>query len=204
MEHPIGLIGLSVALFASTNIDDMFVLLGFFADASVKVRHIVVGQYLGIVGLYGASVVASMISIVIPSAYIGLLGLVPIVIGVKRAWALRRGGNANEEDFGDPVAASAAHGNTVAVMAVTLANGSDNISIYTPLFATRSAYDIAIIGAAFAVMTFVWLQVAHWLTHHRTIGAPIRRYSHRVVPFVLIALGALILHEAGSFGLLKQ
>jgi cadmium resistance protein CadD (predicted permease) len=35
------------------------------------------------------------------------------------------------------------------------------------------------------------------------LGAPIRRYGHRVVPFVLIALGVLVLYEAGSFGLLR-
>jgi cadmium resistance protein CadD (predicted permease) len=52
-------------------------------------------------------------------------------------------------------------------------------------------------------MTLVWLGVAHWLTHHRTIGAPIRRYGHRVVPFVLTALGVLILYEAGSIELLR-
>ena len=86
---------------------------------------------------------------------------------------------------------------------MTLANGGDNISIYTPLFAAHSGYDIAVIGVVFALMTLVWLWAAHWLTHHRTLGAPIRRYGHRVVPFVLIAIGILILHEAGTFELLR-
>jgi cadmium resistance protein CadD (predicted permease) len=204
MEHLVGLIGLAVALFASTNIDDVFVLLGFFADPKFKVRQIVVGQYLGIAGLYGASVVAALISLVIPPAYIGLLGLAPITIGVRKAWALRKGADANEKDLADHAQASAGHGNVVAVAAVILANGGDNISIYTPLFATRSGYDIAVIGVIFAIMTLLWLGAAHWLTHHRTIGAPIRRYGHRVVPFVLIALGVLILYEAGTFELLRR
>ena len=100
--------------------------------------------------------------------------------------------------------ASGGRGNALAVAAVTIANGGDNISIYTPLFATRPALDIAVIGLVFAVMTAVWLGVAHWLTSHRTIGAPIRRYGQRVVPFVLIALGVLILHEAGTVELLRM
>ena len=203
MEHLVGLIGLAVALFVSTDIDDVFVLLGFFADPKFRMRQIVVGQCLGIIGLYGASVVASLISLVIAPAFIGLLGLAPIAIGLKKAWGLRKGADASEAAAEDHEKASAGHGNVVAVAAVTLANGGDNISIYTPLFAARSAYDVTVIGIVFALMTLVWLWAAHWLTHHRTLGAPIRRYGHRVVPFVLIALGILILHEAGTFELLR-
>jgi cadmium resistance protein CadD (predicted permease) len=203
MEHLVGLIGLAVALFVSTDIDDVFVLLGFFADPKFRMRQIVVGQCLGIIGLYGASVVASLIALVIAPAFIGLLGLAPIAIGLKKAWDLRKGADTSAAEPADHEKASAGHGNVVAVAAVTLANGGDNISIYTPLFAARSAYDVAVIGVVFALMTLVWLWAAHWLTHHRTLGAPIRRYGHRVVPFVLIALGILILHEAGTFELLR-
>ena len=203
MEYLVGLIGLAVVLFVSTNIDDVFVLLGFFADPKFKMRQIVVGQYLGIIGLYGASVVASLISLVIAPAFIGLLGLAPIAIGLKKAWDLRKGADTGEADLEDHEKASTGHGNVVAVAAVTLANGGDNISIYTPVLAARSAYDVAVIGAVFALMTLVWLWAAYWLTHHRTLGAAIRRYGHRVAPLVLIALGVLILHEAGTFELLR-
>jgi cadmium resistance protein CadD (predicted permease) len=86
---------------------------------------------------------------------------------------------------------------------VTIANGGDNIGIYTPLFATRSGADIAVIGVVFAVLTATWCLVARWMVEHPLLGAPIRRYGHRVVPFVLIALGVLVLYEAGSFALLR-
>ena len=42
---------------------------------------VVIGQYAGIVALYGVSVVASL---VVPMEYIGLLGLAPIVIGASQ------------------------------------------------------------------------------------------------------------------------
>jgi len=80
--------------------------------------------------------------------------------------------------------ASAGHGKIVAVAAVTIANGCDNISIYTPLFATRAIDEIAVIAIVFALMTALWLGAAHYLVNHPRIGAPIRRYGHRVVPFV--------------------
>ena len=49
----------------------------------------------------------------------------------------------------------------------------------------------------------LWIAMAHWLVAHPTLGAPIRRYGHIVVPFVLIGLGFYILYDAGSFGLLR-
>lgn len=95
-------------------------------------------------------------------------------------------------------------GNVAMVAAVTIANGGDNISIYTPLFATRTGPDIAVIGLVFATMTALWLLIAFRLISHPMLGAPIRRYGHRIVPVVLIGLGVLILSEAGTFQLLRN
>lgn len=201
VEYLFGNLGIAIVLFASTNVDDIFVLLGFFADRKFHPRQIVIGQYLGISVLCGVSVLASLISLVIPAAYIGLLGLVPIILGLKKLWTLWQGFEA-ESDPEDHDKASIGHGNIAAVAAVTIANGGDNIGIYTPLFATRTSDEITIIAIVFVVMTALWLGAAHFLVNHPTIGAPIRRYGHRVVPFVLVALGILILHEAGTVRLL--
>jgi cadmium resistance protein CadD (predicted permease) len=85
---------------------------------------------------------------------------------------------------------------------VTLVNGGDNIGIYTPSFAIRSAHKIIVIALVFAVMTALWCFVAHAIVNHPKLGSPIRRYGHRVTPVVLVGLGVLILYQAGSFGLL--
>jgi cadmium resistance protein CadD (predicted permease) len=203
MEHLVGVIGVAVVLFATTNVDDVFVLLGFFSDPSLRVGQVALGQYLGIAGLYGVCVAGSLISLVVPPVYIGLLGLAPIVIGLTKVWKLRTGVDSSEPDTKEPAEKRGGSGHVVAVAAITLANGGDNISIYTPLFSTRSAHDVAVIGVVFALMTAVWLGAAYYLTHHPTLGAPIRRYGRRLVPFVLIALGVLILHEAGTWQLLR-
>jgi cadmium resistance protein CadD (predicted permease) len=200
LELHLGIIGLGVALFVSTNIDDVFVLLGFFANRRFRFRHIVLGQLIGIGALYGASALASLLSLVMAQAWIGLLGLVPIAIGLKQLWDLRAGA----DESNDEQVPSAAGGTVFAVAAVTMANGGDNLGVYVPLFATLEARDIALIGLVFAVMTLAWLGLAQWLTRHRTLGAPIRRYGARAAPFVLIAVGIWILHEAGTLSLLRR
>jgi len=90
MDSFLALIGLAIIVFASTNIDDIFVLIGFFADKSFRARDVVVGQYLGVCALYLISAITALISLVIPTGYIGLLGLAPIAIGIKKLYYLLR------------------------------------------------------------------------------------------------------------------
>ena len=90
MQSLVALLGLAIALFAPTNVDDLFVLLGFFSNPKIRTRDIVIGQYAGIATLFGLSVAASLLSFVIPRADIGLLGVFPILIGAKKLMELFR------------------------------------------------------------------------------------------------------------------
>ena len=193
--------GLGVALFASTDIDDLFVLIGFFADPRFHGRNIAIGQLLGIAALIVASVALSLVSLVVEPAYVGLLGVLPLLMGIRRLLELRRGIEGDDEALADASRDGAAS-QVLSVLSVTIANGGDNVSAYTPLFATQGSLQTFVIAIAMLIMTGAWLAAAHWLVNHRTIGAPIRRYGERIVPFVYLALGLYILHRAGSFGLL--
>jgi cadmium resistance protein CadD (predicted permease) len=203
MESLLALIGIAIVLFASTNVDDVFVLVGFFADRRFRPRDTVLGQYVGIAVLFSASVAASLLSLVIPLAYIGLLGVIPILIGGKKVLELYRQRNRTEET---PEHHSDANrnGRVATVALVALANGGDNIGVYTPSFAIRSAHEIIVIALVFVVLTALWCFVAHAIVNHPKLGSLIRQYGHRVTPVVLVGLGVLILYQAGSFGLLLR
>jgi cadmium resistance protein CadD (predicted permease) len=180
-------------------LDDVLVLLGFFADPRFRIRQIVAGQFIGIAMLYAVSVAGAWATLIMPRACIGLLGLVPLAMGLKSAWELL------SDDSGEQASergARAGRTNIAAVVAMTIANGGDNVSVYIPLFAMRSGSDIALMGVVFAVMTAVWLSLAYWLTRHRMIGAPVRRCTRLLMPFVFVTLGIFILYQAGTIKLL--
>lgn len=197
------LVSLAIGLFVATNIDDIFVLLGFYADPKFKSRQIVLGQYLGITVLFSVSIVASLIALVVARTYVGILGLIPIAMGLKQLWELHQGSDADDDELESKTLTSGRN-NILAVSAITIANGGDNISIYTPFFATRSILEIALVGMVFAVMTAMWLFISHWLVNHRAIGEPVRRCGYRVVPYVFVALGIFIICDAGTLGLLRS
>lgn len=75
----------TIVLFAATNIDDIFLLLTWFSqrDSKFKSTHIIIGQYLGFIVLVLLSVIGALGALIIPQAWIGLLGLVPIYLGIK-------------------------------------------------------------------------------------------------------------------------
>ena len=93
-----------------------------------------IGQYLGIISLIALSLTAALIGLFIDPAYIGLLGLVPIYMGMKGIWQLM--GNKQENYQSLEKEHSQRTNNVLTVAGVTFSNGGDNIGIYIPLFAT--------------------------------------------------------------------
>jgi len=194
---------MAVVLFASTNVDDIFVLVGFFADPKLRTRDIVLGQFVGFGALYCASVAASLLSLKIPHAYMGLLGVFPILIGGKDLFNVYRKHSRTESHLEHQTIAGE-KGRATTVAMVTMANGGDNIAIYTPWFAIRSAWEMAAIAFVFVGMTALWCFIAQVLVNHPRLGSPIRRYGQFLSPFVLIGLGVLILYQAGSLELFRH
>jgi cadmium resistance protein CadD (predicted permease) len=189
------LLALAVTLFASTNIDDLVVLIGLFADRRFRARDIVAGQFAGISALFFVSAAGSLLSLVIPKAYLGLLGILPILIGIRKVSDLRHDASAPE---------NSSQGNVAGVALVTIANGGDNIGIYVPAFAVHSGAEIGVIAMVFVAMTALWCMLAHWMVNHRRFGAPLRRYGHILAPVVLIGLGIAIIYKAGTIGWLLR
>jgi cadmium resistance protein CadD (predicted permease) len=194
------IIVIGITAFAATNIDDIFVLMMFFSSLTFPVRHVIIGQYIGIGLLVSISALGSFISLVIPTYIIGLLGIAPIVIGVKKLVELRKKNWSNaksKEAARDKKKDKLAF---AAVAAVTFTNGGDNIGVYTPLFAKYNIVSqTTTIVTIFMVMTAVWCVAAYYLVNHPIVASRIRRIGHIILPFVLIGLGIFILIESFVF-----
>ena len=68
-----------------------------------------------------------------------------------------------------------AAGNAVAVAGVTIANGADNIAVYTPMLRTLGAAGSVVVVLVFAVLIAVWCAAASWLGSHRRVIDLVRR-----------------------------
>jgi cadmium resistance protein CadD (predicted permease) len=182
---------LSIGAFVSTNIDDLFLLVGFFSDRSFSRLSIFTGQILGIASLVAISLAAAFAALAISPAHVGLLGAAPLLIGIGK---LLRLGKIDDER--QPTAVG-----VLQVAAITIVNGGDNIAAYTPIFATQGSREMIATLTIFAVLTLVWCFAALGLVRHTALGKPLRRYGHVVLPFILIGLGCLILYRSGAINL---
>ena len=186
--------------FTATNLDDILILMLFFSqvNATFRKRHIVSGQYLGFAALVLASLPSFFGSLLLPRPCIGLLGLVPIAIGISRLV------NSSEENHGDAEETQAQSAwfssfispQVYSVAAVTFANGGDNIGIYMPLFANCTWQSLVIILGVFFSLVGAWCLAAYQLTQVPAIADNLTRYGNYLVPFVLISLGILILIDS--------
>lgn len=187
----------SIIAFASTNIDDIFILTLLFGDKRYRIPDIYFGHYLGFILLLIISVAGSLIGNFIDSEYIGLLGLFPLYLGVKQIFQLIN--NRNEPiEFEIP-------GKTgiLNVAVITFANGGDNIGTYIPLLSPMAANEKIIMIIIFLSMLLIWLLSAKYLTSHPVLTQVLSKYGHLITPFVLCLLGIYILYENGSYNLLK-
>jgi cadmium resistance protein CadD (predicted permease) len=92
---------------------------------------------------------------------------------------------------------------TFSVAAVTFANGGDNIRIYTPLFASLTAWTLLLMIAVFLILIAVWCCAGYALSRQPHVAAALARYGDGLVPIVLIAIGVFVLHENDSLSLLS-
>ncbi len=182
---------LSTAAFISTNIDDLFLLVGFFSDRSFPGGHVFAGQILGMAAIVAISLATASAALAISPAHVGLLGVAPIAIGIGKLLLLRK---ADEEE--QPAAVG-----VLQVATITIVNGGDNVAAYTPIFATQGSREMSATIVIFAALTLLWCFAALGLVRHTALGKPLRRYGHVLLPFILIGLGCLILYRSGALRL---
>ena len=189
---------LGVGLFASTNIDDIFLTMAFFADLRLSRSAIVVGKFVGIGSLTLLSTIAAAGSLVVSPEWIALMGFVPLGLGLHALWTNRRATSEKEDGDGIEQAPSAFLAQVGAVAGVTAANGGDNLGVYVPVFAEDFSA-IPVFVLVFAVMTVLWCVAGNLLVSHPRIIGSMRGLSRRLLPYVLIVLGVWIL--SGAVGL---
>ncbi|MCF2151119.1 cadmium resistance transporter [Desmonostoc muscorum LEGE 12446] len=195
--------------FIATNIDDIVILLLFFSqiNSTFRPRHIVTGQFLGFTVLLILSLSGLFGGLVLSKNWIGLLGLLPIAIGIS-SLVNREEDSLEEispetEEYQGTTISNLLSPQIYSVAAVTVANGSDNISVYVPLFASSNLESFAVTIVIFFLLLGIWCYAAYKLTNQKIIVDVLTRYGNNLVPFVLIILGSFIVLKSEALSLIK-
>ena len=202
MDFP-AIVGVGIAAFVSTNIDDLLILMAFFATPRFPPFQIVLGQYIGMGSLIAVSLIGLLIALVVPRNLIGLIGLFPIAIGIKELLELHKKSNDDREQE-DKLAKQRLQRSKkivsylpfLTVAAVTF-SGGEEIGIYTSLFATNNEVSqIIMLVSVVMVLTGFWCGLANYFVNYSFLADRFHHIATRLLPFVLIGLGIYILVEA--------
>ena len=188
----------ALAVYVSTSIDYLFILLIIFSQSHTKkgLRQIYWGQYLGTGILVAVSLFAAYVLNFIPQDWIiGLLGLIPIFLGIRVALV---GEEEEEEEVVEKLESRGTNRFFWTVALITIASGGDNLGIYIPYFASLSFSEIVTALIVFAISVAVLCYISYKLAKISFVSETLEKYERIIVPIVFIGLGIYILIENGT------
>ena len=193
----------SIILYSGTAVDLLIILMLFFAKRKSRkdIINIYLGQFLGSVSLILLSLLFAFVLNYIPSKEIlGLLGLIPIFLGLK---VLLLGDSDGEAIAKDGLRKD--NKNLIFLVAmITFAScGADNIGVFVPYFITLNLANLIVALLTFLVMIYLLVFSAQKLAQVPSVGETLEKYSRWFIAVVYLGLGIYILIENNSFDMLR-
>ena len=192
----------SIILYSGTAVDLLIILMLFFAKRKSRkdIINIYLGQFLGSVSLILLSLLFAFVLHYIPSKEIlGLLGLIPIFLGLKVLFL----GDSDGEAIAKEGLRKDNKNLIFLVAMITFAScGADNIGIFVPYFTTLNLEDLIVALLTFLVMIYLLVFSAQKLAQVPSVGETLEKYSRWFIAVVYLGLGMYILIENNSFDML--
>ena len=177
-----GIVGIGTTAFVATNIDDLLILIAFFANSRYPLPQIVLGQYSGMGALLAIGIVGSLIVLIVPNNLIGLIGIFPIAIGIKELLELLKNGDNEKSTKQLSRSRLIAYLPFLTVAAVTF-SGGEEIGIYTSVFVIyHEVSEIITVLLVVMVLTGLWCTVAYHLVNRPLIASRVQAYWNYRAP----------------------
>jgi cadmium resistance protein CadD (predicted permease) len=193
-------VGIATVAFLGTNVDNCLVTMAMVAGAPVERAHrIAAGQVLGFALLVGVAAAAAALLYEFSSAVVGLLGLVPLAIGVRGLLLVHR--DKDEGPDRDPATRRAVGRSLTAAALVTIGAGGDNLAVYIPLFRVGGVSNLAAVLSVFVLGEVALTALVLAGGRHPRARQVMTRLGRLGVPLLLCLIGVLVMVQAGTFSL---
>jgi cadmium resistance protein CadD (predicted permease) len=195
----------ALAAFVGTNVDNFVVTTAMIAGAPLERAHrIAAGQVVGFFFVVLVASTAALLLFEFSAAEVGLLGFIPLAIGVRGLIGLRRRLPGRAVPAGSPrkgrrPATDRAVGRSLTAAAlVTMAAGGDNLAVYIPLFHEGGATNLVAIATVFVVGEVALTTLILTAGRHPRTRETMSRLGAVAVPLLFCVLGVLVLLSAGT------
>lgn len=193
----------AAAVYVATGIDYLIILILLFSQVKKdQIKHIWIGQYIGTAIIIGVSLLVALgVANLVPQQWmIGLLGLLPLYLGI-RIW-IKEDENENESNILSLFSSGRFNQLFVTVTFIVLASSADDFSIYIPYFTTLDMTEIIVAVIVFSITVGVLCYISYRLASLDFVSEKIEKYERWIVPIVFIGLGIYIMFENSTFNAL--
>ncbi len=199
------LVGVAAGAFVSTNVDAFLLLVANVARAP-RSRGAVAGGFVAATAVVLACAwgVAAA-SKVIPPTHAGLIGLVPLAMGVKQMVDLVRRRLAAQAAGAAPASQSSASRARAEdsvrlgeVLVLHLTMSADNLAVYSALLTDTLPHLRPVIAATTLALTVVWAALARAALRIPVLSGVLLRWGHGLMAVLLVCVGIYILADTDT------
>jgi len=196
MSEVLIIIGVTIGAFIGTNLDNLLLLAAMYSRYEHQAATVTAGYFAGMILIGVITLAIGEVGDIIPLAYLGLLGFIPILMGVLSLWKLFR--NTQSGELTSAVAGDSRAAVFFALVSTQLSNSADSIITFSALYADSSDSSDYMVAPTFLAMAAVFSWVAFYSVKHPRLSRFLSRYGQYVTPFILILVGFYILSNTAS------
>ena len=196
MSEILIIIAVASGAFIGTNLDNLLLLMAMYSRYEQNAVMVTAGYVAGMLLIGAISLLIGEAGELLPLAYLGFLGVIPISMGLFSLWKLF--GKVEVEDVSSVIDTHSGMAVFVTLIATQLSNSADSIVTFSALFADSTDAADYLIAPTFLAMTLVFSGVAYYSLKHHRLSQFVNRYGKYVTPFILILVGWYIFSNTGS------
>lgn len=130
----------------------------------------------------------------VPPEYLGFLGVVPLLMGARRFYDVFLRPSAEQV----PVVQLSVGSQVLAVALADVAHGPDTVVLLAALLADTTPGGQSIITGTYLLLVLAWCALGWYVFHHPRVGELMRKYGHKLAPFVMMFIGVYILLDTAK------
>ena len=191
MGDVLTIIAVTAGAFIGTNLDNLVLLIALYSRFQKRSSMVTAGYFAGMTIIAVICFVIGEAGNFIPLDYLGLLGVIPITMGVLGLLQLFK--NTQDGETANLVTTSDPKTVFVTVLMTQLSNSADSIITFSVFVVDSSKQGDYLIAPTFFAMAGVFAWLAYFSLNHRKFSRFLGSYGHYITPFILILVGLYIL-----------
>jgi cadmium resistance protein CadD (predicted permease) len=187
-------LAVAAAAYASTNLDNLLVLVALLAAPGLERRSVMAGHAAGIIAVSGGIAALALLPEFADPRHVGLLGLIPLTMGSYRLFALFRGrglpdGGLPQQPQGSGFGQA---------FSLHVSGSADTLAVFGPLLVDSTAAAQPAMGLTFLASAAVMALAGLAIAGRRPVAAALSRGGAWTAPVIMILVGLYVLADTAD------